>query len=72
MATLYRRNGLYKYEERECSVQPVSIATSRAPGQFLAEIKDVDPQGRLVLQDTGSRMRTYHFKQIRFVIESEK
>ena len=40
-----------------------------AQGVFEAELKTVLPDGRLVLCDEAGRMRTYAFKEVRFLIE---
>lgn len=68
MSYLYRRRGMYPYVEREVSLVPTAIAQS-AEGAFHAEIQGITPQGELVLQTEKGETRTYHFKQIRFVIE---
>lgn len=68
MSYLYRRRGMYPYVEREVSLVPTAIAQS-AEGAFCAEIQGITPQGELVLQTEKGETRTYHFKQIRFVIE---
>lgn len=68
MSYLYRRRGMYPYVEREVSLVPTAIAQS-AEGAFRAEIHGITPQGELVLQTDKGETRTYHFKQIRFVIE---
>lgn len=68
MFYLYRRRGMYPYVEREVSLVPTAIAQS-AEGAFHAEIQGITPQGELVLQTEKGETRTYHFKQIRFVIE---
>ena len=68
MSYLYRRRGMYPYVEREVSLVPTAIAQN-AEGAFHAEIQGITPQGELVLQTEKGETRTYHFKQIRFVIE---
>ena len=76
MAHLYRKTGFHLYVEREVSVKPTSIAStkevkgqrSKVKGSFLAEITDVDEFGRLVLRSETGELKTYHFKEIRFVI----
>ena len=76
MAHMYRKTGFYPYVEREVSVKPTSIAStkevkgqrSKVKGSFLAEITDVDEFGRLVLRTETRELKTYHFKEIRFVI----
>ncbi len=70
MAHLYRRKGAFPYIEREVSIAPTMIARAdEAEKMFMAEIEDVTPLGQLVLRTGGDEVRTYHFKQIRFVIE---
>ena len=76
MAHLYRKTGFHLYVEREVSTAPTSIAStkevkgqrSKVKGSFLAEITDVDEFGRLVLRTETGELKTYHFKEIRFVI----
>lgn len=70
MKHLYRRKGAFPYIEREVSTAPTMIARAdEAEQMFMAEIEDVTPLGQLVLRTAGDKVRTYHFKQIRFVIE---
>ncbi len=76
MAHLYRKTGFHLYVEREVSTAPTSIAStkevkgqrSKVKGSFLAEIADIDDFGRLVLRSETGELKTYHFKEIRFVI----
>ena len=76
MAHLYRKTGFHLYVEREVSTAPTSIAStkevkgqrSKVKGSFLAEITDVDKFGRLILRTETGELKTYHFKEIRFVI----
>ena len=78
MARLYRRTGMHPYVEREVSVAPTTIARKDRPSKsplkgdlhkpFLAKIADVDEYGRLVLRLEDGTTKTYHFKEIRFVI----
>ena len=42
---------------------------AEAEQEFMDEKEDVTPLGQLVLRTDGDEVRTYHFKQIRFVIE---
>lgn len=65
---LYRREGWYPYVEREVSIAPTMNADTQAGGQFLARIEDVLPTGELVLADQQRKRHTYHFKQIRYVV----
>lgn len=73
MERLYRREGFHPYVEREVSVAPTMIAEAGKTNEekhkpFLAEIADVDEFGRLVLRTKSGEQRTYHFKEIRFVV----
>ena len=65
---LYRREGWHTYVEREVSVAPTAIAQSGIEGTFLAMFAGITPQGELILRTTNNEEKTYHFKQIRFVI----
>ena len=65
---LYRREGWHTYVEREVSVAPTAIAQSGIEGAFLAMFAGITPQGELVLRTTNNEEKTYHFKQIRFVL----
>ena len=73
MARLYRRDGFYPYVEREVSVAPTMIAKAdktieETHKPFLAEIADIDDFGRIVLRTESGELKTYHFKEIRFVL----
>ena len=73
MARLYRREGFYPYVERDVSTAPTTIARAGNTNEekhvpFLAEIADIDDFGRLVLRTESGELRTYHFKEIRFVV----
>ena len=65
---LYRREGWHTYVEREVSVAPTAIAQSGIEGAFLAAFTGITPQGELILRTTNNEEKTYHFKQIRFVL----
>ncbi len=70
---LYRREGWYMYMEREVSVEPTRIVLSNgsspmANSPFLAQFIGITPQGELILRNENNEEKTYHFKQIRFVI----
>lgn len=69
-SVLYRRTGFYPYIEREVSIAPTAIArsTENTPGVFLAEYANITPTGELVLRTESGEIKTYHFKQIRFVL----
>ena len=73
MARLYRREGWFPYVERDVSTAPTTIARAGKTNEekhvpFLAEIADIDDFGRLVLRTESGELRTYHFKEIRFVV----
>jgi len=68
MEHLYRREGYWPFVEREVSTLPTMNASAAAEGQFLARITDILPTGEIVLLDRQNNIRTYHFKQIRYVI----
>lgn len=51
---LYRRNGFYRYKDPN--------------GEFMARLMDVEPDGRLILEDSNKIMRRYLFKEIQFII----
>ena len=55
MKYLYRREGFYPFTDIN--------------GQFRAQIKDVTPEGRLVLQREDGWERAYAFKEVRFDAE---
>lgn len=55
MKYLYRREGFHPFTDIH--------------GQFRAQIKDVTPEGRLVLQREDSWERAYAFKEVRFDAE---
>jgi len=65
---LYRRDGLWPFIEREVTTAPTMNADNNAKGQFMACIEDILPSGELVLRDQQNKLRTYHFKQIRYVL----
>ena len=70
MQHLYRRQGWHLYVEREVSVMPTAIATDTEEGIFRAELMGITEQGELQLRTENNEEKTYHFKQIRFVIKS--
>ena len=61
-AIMYDANNLWNH---------IAGATNnhRVDGQFRAQIKDVTPEGRLVLQREDSWERAYAFKEVRFDAE---
>ena len=70
MQHLYRRQGWNLYVEREVSIAPTAIATDTEEGIFRAELMGITEQGELQLRTENNEEKTYHFKQIRFVIKS--
>lgn len=69
MSVLYRRDGMYGYEEREVSIAPTMNQTvAEAKAVFMAEIADVSDDGRLHLRLADGQQRAYHFKQVRYVL----
>lgn len=67
MQHLYRREGFYWWEEREVSTMPTMNGT-RTEQSFEAQIMDITPQGELVLQTRNQDIKTYHFKQIKYIL----
>lgn len=65
---MYRREGWFPYVEREVSTAPTMNADAHAACQFMARIEDILPTGEIVLCDQQGNRRTYHFKQIRYVV----
>lgn len=66
---LYRKDGFYPYREREVSLQPTApIWDNKQKDDFLAQIKDVTPQGELVLEQEDGTQKRYHFKQIQYIL----
>ena len=65
---LYRREGWHKYVEREVSLTPTAVAPEGIEGEFIATIAGITPQGELILRKENNEEKTYHFKQIRFVL----
>ena len=55
-ARLYRKDIAAPYED--------------SSGRFMATLMDVEPDGRLVLQDEAGQEHTYAFKEVQFVIKS--
>lgn len=65
---LYRREGFWPFIEREVSTAPTMNAGKEAEGIFLAKIEDVRTDGELELRDQDGNLRTYHFKEVRYVL----
>lgn len=66
-ARLYRCHGWYWWEEREVSTAPTTNGT-RSAQSFEAEIADLTEQGELVLRTRDNILKTYHFKQIKYIL----
>lgn len=58
MAVLYRREGWHGYSEQGTENR----------GLFEARIVDIKEQGEIVLQQRDGTEKTYHFKQIKYII----
>ena len=72
-AHLYRREGFWPFVEREVSTAPTMNADTAFSRQlsaisFMARIEDILPTGEIVLRDQQNQQRTYHFKQVRYVV----
>lgn len=68
MAHLYRREGLWPYLERAVTLDPTNIVASPTNDTFMARIEEITPEGCLVLRREDGQTKTYHFKQVRFVV----
>lgn len=55
--SLYRRNGYHAYRDND--------------GTFLARFVTIEPSGRLVLKDDDGYLRSYAFKEVKFLIEGK-
>lgn len=53
--SLFRKDGLHLYRD--------------ANGIFLARIVQVEPEGRLILEDEGLKKRDYMFKEVEYILE---
>ncbi|MBR1472684.1 MAG: biotin--[Paludibacteraceae bacterium] len=76
-AHIYRKDGFWPFVEREVSIAPTtnySPSLEERDGErlerpiFLAKIENVRTDGELELRDQDGNLRTYHFKQVRYVI----
>ena len=67
MSALYRREGWFWWEEREVSTAP-TMNGQRTEQSFEARIADITEYGELVLQTRDNQLRTYHFKQIKYIL----
>ena len=55
--SLYRKHGYHPYRDED--------------GDFLARIVTIEPSGRLVLKDEDGMLRSYAFKQVKFLIKGK-
>lgn len=53
-ANLYRRLGIYRYEDNE--------------GEFLAEIADIEEDGHIILRRNNGHESRYAFKEVKFIL----
>ncbi|MBO7502510.1 MAG: biotin--[acetyl-CoA-carboxylase] ligase [Paludibacteraceae bacterium] len=70
MDSLYRKTGFHLWEEREVNLLPTmnqSLPTNRS---FEAHIADITDQGELLLRLRNGEEKTYHFKQVKYVINN--
>lgn len=65
---LYRREGFWPFVEREVSTAPTMNADRKTEGVFFAKIENVRTNGEIELRDQAGNLRTYHFKQVRYVL----
>lgn len=50
---LFRKDGMHLYKDKD--------------GEFLAKINNVEPEGRLILEDEQQRQRGYMFKEVEYI-----
>jgi len=67
MQYLYRREGVYWWEERVVNSLP-TMNGNRTDSSFEAEILGITSQGELVLQRRNGEEKKYHFKQIKYIL----
>lgn len=67
MQHLYRREGWWRFVEREVSLTPTMNAQT-TDGGFLARIEGITEQGELILKRENNETKTYHFKEIRYIL----
>lgn len=51
---LYRKEGLYPFRDKD--------------GSFRARIADIEPNGRLILEDENGQTRGYLFKEVEYIL----
>jgi len=69
MQLLYRREGLWLWREAAPSAAPMMIAREADDTAFEASIEGVSEQGQLLLRRTDGSVRTYSFKEIKYIIQ---
>ena len=57
LSVLYRRQGYHHYRD--------------ADGDFMARLITIEPSGRLVLMDEDGMLRSYAFKEVKFMIKGK-
>ena len=67
MQHLYRREGWWRFIEREVSLTPTMNAQTK-DGGFLARIEGITPEGELLLEHADGIHKAYHFKEIRYIL----
>ena len=67
MQHLYRREGWWRFVEREVSLTPTMNAQTK-DGGFLARIEGITPEGELLLEHADGIHKAYHFKEIRYIL----
>lgn len=67
MQHLYRREGWWRFVEREVSLTPTMNAQTQ-DGGFLARIEGITPEGELLLEHADGIHKAYHFKEIRYIL----
>ena len=68
---LYRREGWHQYVEREVNITPTAIANEGEQAAFEAQWVGITNQGEYILRMADHSEKTYHFKQIRFIVKYE-
>lgn len=68
MKHLYRYGEWHWYKQTEVGIAPINILR-HAEGGFEAKITDVLSNGEIELQTKDNEKKTYHFKEIKYIIE---
>jgi len=64
---LYRKEGYFWWEERDVNLHPTMNGT-RTEQSFEAAVEGITPTGELVLRRRNGEKKTYHFKQIKYIL----